>query len=148
MFVIDAFIGNRDRHNGNWRFLYNLETDEMRIALIFDCGSSLYPQIDDELIKEVLNSESEMDFRVFGIPTSAIFVDGKRGNYFKIISSLEYQGCNEALKRIVPRINLEEINFLIDVVEALSDLKKEFLEKILKLRKEIILDFASQKLKK
>lgn len=127
--------------------LYNLETDEMRIALIFDCGSYLYPQI-DELIKEVLNSESEMDFRVYEILTSAIFVDGKRGNYFKIISSLEYQGCNEALKRIVPRINLEEINFLIDVVEALSDLKKEFLKKILKLRKEIILDFALEKLKK
>ena len=128
--------------------LYNRETDEMTIALIFDCGSSLYPQIDDELIKEVLNSESEMDFRVYEILTSAIFVDGKRGNYFKIISSLEYQGCNEALKRIVPRINLDKINSLIDEVEVISDLKKEFLKKILKLRKEIILDFALEKLKK
>ena len=128
--------------------LYNRETDEMTIALIFDCVSSLYPQIDDELIKEVLNSESEMDFRVYEILTSAIFVDGKRGNYFKIISSLEYQGCNEALKRIVPRINLDKINSLIDEVEVISDLKKEFLKKILKLRKEIILDFALEKLKK
>lgn len=120
----------------------------MKIAPIFDCGSSLYPQIDDEIIKTVINSESEMDFRVFDIPTSGIFVDGKRGNYFKIISSLEYQGCNEALKRIVPRIDLEEINSLIDGVEVLSDLKKEFLKKILKLRKEKILDFALEKLEK
>lgn len=23
MFIVDALIGNRDRHNGNWGFLYN-----------------------------------------------------------------------------------------------------------------------------
>ena len=53
MFVVDAFIGNWDRHNGNWGFLYNQETDKLEIAPIFDCGSSLFPQIDDELIKKV-----------------------------------------------------------------------------------------------
>lgn len=100
MFVIDAFIGNWDRHNGNWRFLYNVETDQMKIAPIFDCGSSLYPQIDDELIKRVIESKPEMNFRVYYIPTSAIFVDGKRGYYFKIISSMEYEGCNEAIKKL------------------------------------------------
>lgn len=120
----------------------------MKIAPIFDCGSSLYPQIDDELIKDVLNLESEMNFRVYDIPTSAIFVDGKRGNYFKIISSMEHEGCNEAIKKIVPRINLDEVNSLIDEVEVLSDLKKEFLKKILKLRKEKILDFTLVKLEK
>ena len=52
MFVVDAFIGNRDRHNGNWGFLYNQEKDEMKIAPIFDCGSALFPQIDDDFIKK------------------------------------------------------------------------------------------------
>ena len=36
MFVVDAFIGNWDRHNGNWGFLYNQETDKLEIAPIFD----------------------------------------------------------------------------------------------------------------
>lgn len=146
MFVIDAFIGNWDRHNGNWGFLYNQEKDEMKIAPIFDCGSSLFPQIDDELIKKVMSSKIEMDARVFDMPTSAILLKGKRGNYFKIITSLEYSDCNEAIKRIVSKIDLNQINSLINQVEQASDLQKSFLKKILKLRKENILDYALLKL--
>ena len=147
MFVIDAFIGNRDRHNGNWGFLYNQNKDEMKIAPVFDCGSSLYPQIDDELIKKVMYSKAEINARVFDIPTSAVLINGKRGNYFKIITSLEYSDCNEAIKRIVPKIDLQQINLLIDEVEQASDLQKSFLKKMLKLRKEEILDCALLELK-
>ena len=146
MFVIDAFIGNWDRHNGNWGFLYNQETDDMKIAPIYDCGSALFPQIDDELIKKVLASKAEMNARVYDMPTSAILINGKRINYHKAITSLEYDGCNDAIKRIVPLIDLQKINMLIDSVEQLSELQKEFLRKILKLRKELILDDAYNKL--
>lgn len=146
MFVIDAFIGNWDRHNGNWGFLYNQETDDMKIAPIYDCGSALFPQIDDELIKKVLASKAEMNARVYDVPTSAILINGKRINYHKMITSLEYDGCNDAIKRIVPLIDLQKINTLIDSVEQLSELQKEFLKKILKLRKELILDDAYNKL--
>lgn len=146
MFVVDTFIGNRDRHNGNRGFLYNQEKDEMKIAPIFDCGSALYPQINDEMIKKVMSSKTEMDARVYDMPTSAILVDGKRANYFKLITSLKYNGCNEAIKRIVPKINLDKINFLIDESEQISELQKEFLKKILKLRKEKILDYAFKKI--
>ena len=140
MYVVDAFIGNWDRHNGNWGFLYNQETDEMIIAPIYDCGSSLFPQIDNETIKKVLTSKAEMNARIYDVPTSAILVDGKRSSYYQLITSMKYKGCNEAVKRIVPRIDLNSINSLIDSVEQLSDLQKQFLKKILKLRKEIILD--------
>ena len=146
MFVVDAFIGNCDRHNGNWGFLYNQETDKLEIAPIFDCGSALFPHIDDELIKKVISSKAEMNARVYDIPTSAILIDGKRANYHKVITSLEYKDCNKAIKRIVPKIQLDYINKLIDNVEELSQLKKEFLKKILKLRKELILDAAFKKL--
>ena len=146
MFVVDAFIGNRDRHNGNWGFLYNQEKDEMKIAPIFDCGSALFPQIDDDFIKKIISSKVEMNARVYDVPTSAILFNGKRGNYFKIITSLEYEDCNKAIKRIVPKINLDQINLLIDEVELVSDLQKVFLKKILKMRKEIILDSTLAKL--
>ena len=144
MFVIDAFIGNWDRHNGNWGFLYSQETDYMKIAPIFDCGSALFPQIDDELIKKVMSSKAEMNARVYDMPTSAILIEGKRANYYKVITSLQYTDCTKAVKRIVPRIDLEKINELINSVEQLTYLQKEFLKKILKMRKEIILDKASE----
>lgn len=140
MFVIDAFIGNWDRHNGNWGFLYNQEKDQIEIAPIYDCGSALFPQIDDEIIKKVLSSKSEMNARVYDMPTAAILHNGKRINYYQIIKSHEYKDCDEAIKRISPKIDLEAINNLIDKVEQLSDLQKDFLKKILKLRKEEIID--------
>lgn len=146
IFVVDAFIGNPDRDNGNWGFLYNQEKDEMKIAPIFDCGSALFPQIDDDFIKKIISSKAEMNARVYDVPTSAILFNGKRGNFFKIITSLEYEDCNKAIKRIVPKINLDQINLLIDEVELVSDLQKVFLKKILKMRKEIILDSALAKL--
>lgn len=146
IFVVDAFIGNPDRDNGNWGFLYNQEKDEMKIAPIFDCGSALFPQIDDDFIKKIISSKAEMNARVYDVPTSAILFNGKRGNFFKIITSLEYEDCNKAIKRIVPKINLDQINLLIDEVELASDLQKVFLKKILKMRKEIILDSTLAKL--
>ena len=41
VFVADALLGNFDRHNGNWGFLYDDNTGETEIAPMFDCGSGL-----------------------------------------------------------------------------------------------------------
>ena len=53
-FIIDALIGNTDRHNGNWGFLINSNNDakSLRIAPVYDCGSSLYPLLSDEELLE------------------------------------------------------------------------------------------------
>ena len=65
MFIVDALIGNWDRHNGNWGFLYNSRTDEMTLAPVFDCGSSLFPQADDDIMQAVLDDPAERDVRIF-----------------------------------------------------------------------------------
>ena len=70
MFIVDAFIGNWDRHNGNWGFLYNTVTDQVTLAPVFDCGSCLYPQMDQALMERVLTDPRELDFRIFEIPLS------------------------------------------------------------------------------
>ena len=47
MFAVDALIGNFDRHNGNGGVLVNENTDELKIAPIYDCGSCLFSQLTD-----------------------------------------------------------------------------------------------------
>lgn len=54
MFIVDALIGNWDRHNGNWGFLYDAVSDAIELAPVYDCGSCLYPQADDEIMRSVL----------------------------------------------------------------------------------------------
>jgi len=113
MFVIDTIIGNMDRHNGNWGFLYNQTTDDIKIAPIYDCGSSLYPQIDDDLIKKALNDEEELNIRIYDFPTSALCKDGKRINYYQFIKSHEYKELDKAISRISKRFDMDKINNLI-----------------------------------
>ncbi len=147
MFIVDAFIANWDRHNGNWGFIYSPEADNLSIAPVFDCGSSLYAQADDNSMTNILSSQAEIDYRIFEMPTSSIRMNGKRIRYYDFISSLKYVGCNDALKRIVPRIDMQRIKELIDETPFLSKLQKEFYWKMLTERKEKILDRSLQLLK-
>lgn len=142
MFIVDALIGNWDRHNGNWGFLYDARADRMELAPVFDCGSSLYPQADEQIMEAVLSKESEQDFRIFEIPTSAIMVNGKKIKYFDFISSLQNEDCNRALKRIVPRIDMAKIRRIVDETPFITDLQKRFYTTMLEKRKGRILDFS------
>lgn len=142
MFVVDAFIGNWDRHNGNWGFLYDTRTDEMELAPVYDCGSSLFPQADETIMNEVLENSDELKFRVFEIPTSAIMLDGKKIRYFDFISSLQNEDCNRAVRRITSRIDMHRIKTIIEETPYLSKLQKEFYFTILSERKVRILDFT------
>lgn len=146
VFIVDALIGNWDRHNGNWGFLYHVDTDRMELAPIYDCGSCLFPQADEKIMAATLSDPAERDLRIFSIPLSGIKISGKKINYFDFISSLEYEDCNAALMRIVPRINMEKINTIIDDTPFISNLQKDFYKTILQARKERILDFTLDKL--
>lgn len=140
IFIVDAFIGNWDRHNGNWGFLYNSQTDDICLAPIYDCGSCLYPQADEKIMQSCLSDAQERMARVFNRPVSAFVIDGQRINYFDYISSLKNPDCNAALKRIVPRLDLDKINSLIDNTPYISSLQKTFYKTMLAERKHYILD--------
>lgn len=146
MFIVDALIGNWDRHNGNWGFLYNNATDEVTLAPVFDCGSSLYPQADEDLMKKILSDKNELNHRIFDIPLSAVTYNGKKINYFKFLSEGEFPDCNKALKRIASRIDMKKIYEIIDNTPTITELQKEFYKTMLTARKERILDFSLNKL--
>lgn len=126
MFVVDALLGNFDRHNGNWGFLYDDITGITEIAPVFDCGSCLLPQADEQVMRNVLKDENELNARVFQFPTSAIKLGGRKINYYDFLTKSEIPDCSLALRRIVPRINMREVDSFIDSTEYISDLQKEF----------------------
>lgn len=146
MFIIDTFLGNWDRHNGNWGFLYDTVTDQIELSPVYDCGSSLYPQADDAIMQAILTDKDKRDKRIFDTPTSAIVINNKRIRYFDFMSSLEYPGCNQALKRIVPKINIKQIHALIDETPGLTHLQRQFYSTMLGERKSRILDVSLEKL--
>lgn len=135
MFIIDALIGNTDRHNGNWGFLINKHTEEISFAPIYDCGSCLNPMLEDNEIKNITINE----LKNLAINThSCLKVEGKRINYMEFIKSKQNEEVNNAIKRIFNKINIKEINDFIDNIPCMTIIRKEFYKELINQRYEII----------
>jgi len=139
MFVVDALLGNFDRHNGNWGFLYDDRTEEVSLAPIYDCGSCLLPQADEKIMEQVLVNEDALNARVYQYPTSAIKQDGKKINYYDFLMANENTDCSEAIKRIIPRIDIAKISAFINETPYISERQKDFYTRYITARFERIL---------
>ena len=125
LYIVDALIGNFDRHGSNWGFLK--KNDQYTIAPVFDNGSSLFPNLTDEKeMEQIIASEEETDKRIFTFPTSQIRLRNRKSSYYDVISSLEYPECNRALIAVYHRIDLSAIDALIDTAELISDIQRKF----------------------
>lgn len=141
-FIIDALLGNYDRHGNNWGFIINKNTQNMSLAPIYDCGSCLYPQIADDDIEAILNNASEIEKRINVFPTAALEHNGIKVNYKEYINSLCNEDCTAALKRIFPNINLSKVNAIIDSINEISSIRKLFYKTMIKKRMDLILEPA------
>lgn len=148
MFIADALLGNFDRHNGNWGILVDEQNQTAEIAPVYDCGSCLYPQLAMEDMKSVLENKEEINKRIFVFPSSVIEENGKKISYFEFISSLKNEECNTALKRIYERVDMEQLNKIVEETPALLPIQRDFYKIMLWERKEKILDYSMEQLLK
>lgn len=144
-FIIDALTGNFDRHGGNWGFIK--EDGRYRASPVFDNGSCLYPMMNDENeMEKIIRSEEMTDDRIFRYPTSQIKLNGRKSSYFDVISSLKIPECNDALRRMVPSIDMAKINNMIDGISSITDIHREFYKHMLRNRYEKILVSSMRRL--
>ncbi|MBP3596294.1 MAG: HipA domain-containing protein [Clostridia bacterium] len=135
MFIIDSLIGNTDRHNGNWGFLVNARSSKVEFAPIYDCGSCLNPMLEDAQMENL----NEIELKNLAINCySCIKENGKKINHITYIKSMKNQECNEAIYRVFEKINIEEINKFVDEIPIMSNIRKQFYKRIIKLRYDII----------
>ena len=146
-YIVDALIANKDRHGKNWGYMK--KDNKYSPAPIFDNGDSLFAGFNDvEELKYALEDEEEMNEYVFNSPRSVVKNNNGLNDYYSVISSKEYPRCNEAVRRMTPKIkrNLSKILALFDDAD-LEDTKKEFLKRVIKLRFERIILKTYQELK-
>lgn len=145
MYIVDALIGNFDRHGANWGFLK--KDNKYYISPVFDNGSCLYPSLtDEEEMLKIISNEDEIDLRIYKFPTSQIKLNGTKSSYYEVISSLQYEEINKALQKIYPLINLEEIFALIDDIPIISDIHKRFYKTMIEKRYDKIIKTSYNKL--
>lgn len=145
MFVVDAFIGNPDRNNGNWGVL-NDEYDNIRLAPVYDNGNCLNDKWSDEKMASVMQNPEDLERMAYKARTCIFELKGKRLNPYQVIMSGEYPGCNDAVKRIVPRIDMSRINGIIDGVPCISETRKQFYKTLLHMRNDKVLQPALRNL--
>lgn len=125
MFVFDALTGNTDRHNGNWGIITDKYSTYVKIAPIYDCGSSLLPLIGDDDLP-LKNKDT-----IFLSICSAISENNKKINYFDYLINIRNKDIDKALLRLIPKINLQKINnIILDTSDFSKQRKLMYLELI------------------
>lgn len=169
MFIVDCLINNNDRHNGNWGVFVSEEENTVSLAPIYDNGNSFFPKHDEEKLKNienikqlVSNGRTPYIFKNKNIDSVKViknlslrdnnlnFGDNREEKFLKEISD----NIQAALIRVVPKINLEKINKIIDEIpeehngiKVMSKPMRNFYKIFLKNRYEIVLLPALEKCK-
>ena len=145
MYVIDALLGNFDRHGANWGFLKS--DSGYSLAPVFDNGSCLFPSlVEDAEIGRVLGSQDEMLRRVYRFPTSQVKLGGRKSSYDEVIGSLEFSECNAALQEVIQALDMGAAHDLVSEVPFTSSVHKDFYHRILDLRYRLKLRSAYERL--
>lgn len=145
VFILDALLGNFDRHGSNWGFIK--ENNRYSIAPVFDNGSSLFPAlVDEEEMKSIMESQEETNKRVYTFPTSQVKLRGKKSSYYEVIHSLEFPECNNALLNVYKRIDIAHIRDLIEQTPLISGVHKAFYMHMINARYEKIIKASYEKL--
>ena len=146
IYIMDALLGNFDRHGANWGFIK--ENNRYTLAPVFDNGSCLFPNLVDETeMQAIMESEDETDKRIYKFPTSQVKLDGKKSSYFEVINSLQFEACNDALRYIMSHLDMYEVEKLIDETPLISEVQRTFYKHIITERYHKILLESFEKLK-
>ena len=143
MFIVDAFISNNDRNEGNWGLIYNRDTKKLRLVPVFDNGAAFYNKSDDTKLEELCNDTVKFEQVAYHSCISIFNENSKHINPLKYIESMKNKDCNDALIRVFKRIDFNVINKIFnevpeeyDGITILSEIQKNFYLKVLKYRYE------------
>lgn len=132
MFVVDYLIANYDRHLENWGVAVQ-DNGQQTIAPVYDCGSSLFPLMSDDDLREEIHTrhftgKSKEVFTPFANSTN-----GQRLSFQEVLSSPN-PDLEKSILEIFPRINLANIYITIQSTPFMSDIRKKAMIESIKIR--------------
>ena len=145
MFVIDAFIGNNDRNNGNWGIVIE-NTGEISLAPVYDNGSAFFnkrsiEQMEKRLLDKVLMDDDSFKSVKCVYKYKGLDNEGHTINPFKFMERGENEDCNKAIRRFMEKVDLKRIGEMIesvpDAIGALAvmpSIQKEFYKELIHIR--------------
>lgn len=115
MFVVDAFIKNPDRNNGNWGVLW--DGSSYSLAPVYDNGSSLFSKRRDSVFGRRAHSQQAIDEDAFGTNVSCYLLMGDDGKPhhikpFEYMRRSDNPDLRKALERFGERVSFKAIEEL------------------------------------
>jgi hypothetical protein len=145
--IIDILINNNDRNEDNWGVIKFKKEEKYVLAPVFDCGNCFYGKTDETRIRSILDSEEKLLSSAINGITAYEDDDETRLSAKKILT-LKNGDLSKAIQKIYEKTTekFSEIELLINSIPAedlgvsvMSDLRKEYYLKTIKLRLENLL---------
>jgi len=146
MFVVDAFIGNSDRNNGNWGLLWNTANDTVDLAPVYDNGNAFFNKRSPAQMEKRMSDEVTMKEDAYITPRcvykyTGLDSEGQKINPFDFIKRGEIDNCNAAVSRFVSTVDMGAIEKIINdipevsgALEVMPKIKKEFYLELMRIR--------------
>lgn len=120
MFVVDAFIKNPDRNNGNWGVLMDPGMT-YELAPVYDLGSSLFSKRAPEVAVKRTENESALEEDAFGTNVSCYRLANEDGESraihpFAYMKNSANPDLAAAVKRFTERVDMAAIERIFDEV--------------------------------
>lgn len=120
--VIDVFIENNDRNNGNWGLLFDENSNSYHLAPVYDNGNSFMNKASESQISDFLKNPEDLKLSSIGARTSFEYKEHILSA--KKFLKLQNEDFDNALIRIVPIIakKMSEIkDFIQDIPESYQE---------------------------
>lgn len=116
MFVVDAFIRNNDRNNGNWGVLKRSGDNVYELAPVYDNGGSFFStrRGSQNALRAVDNQAVLQD--AFGCFSIFEYDDGHRIEPYSFMAKHEYPECDAAIARFMERCDMGKVEAIINDV--------------------------------
>lgn len=120
MFVVDAFLKNPDRNNGNWGVLMTAPL-QYELAPVYDLGSSLFSKRSASLAEKRLEVMDNVEQDAFGTNISCYKLALPEGGSeaihpFSYMKLTHNPDLSAAIKRFAETVDFNEIDRIIDEV--------------------------------
>jgi len=150
MFVVDAFIGNNDRNNGNWGILFHPGNKEFTLAPVYDNGNAFFNKRSLVQMSKRINDEKAMQEDAYQTQLCAykytgLDNEGHKINPFKYIKSGDNADCNAAVLRFINTVDMNMIEKMINNIPeesgnlaVMPQIQKEFYKELMRIRLDVI----------
>lgn len=155
-FVLDAIIGNFDRHSGNWGYIAvvnektRLPERYYSLAPVYDCASSMAPRLSEDAMSQIVDNPTELRKRALEFPKAKLIVGERKKqiSYQDLFASEQGKQARKALFDLGDRIKALDIGRLVSSIPGISNIRSRFYEQTIGSRIETILqpayDFACE----